>query len=105
MKDGPDNFLDRASLSKDPNSRDSQMYAQLAHALVNFLGMTSPQDMADFGMQNAADLVDLISRVCLSSILPYILLFYFLVHHEHIYHLYSRFGTLRRMRIANRRSY
>ncbi|KAF8173082.1 hypothetical protein BJ912DRAFT_1024948 [Pholiota molesta] len=52
----------RASLSKDPNSQDSQMHAQLAHALVNFLGMTSPQDMADFGMESAADLVDLISR-------------------------------------------
>ncbi|KAF9475469.1 SET domain-containing protein [Pholiota conissans] len=53
----------RTSLSKDPNAQDSQMYAQLAHALVNFLGLTSPQDMAEYGMQNAADLVDLISRL------------------------------------------
>ena len=54
---------DRTSLSKDPNSQNSQMYAQLAHALVNFLGIASPQDMAAYALKSAADLVDLISRV------------------------------------------
>ncbi|KAF8960017.1 hypothetical protein BDZ97DRAFT_1355582 [Flammula alnicola] len=53
----------RTSLNKDPNSQESQMYAQLAHALVHFLGLNSPQELAEYGMQSAADLVDLISRL------------------------------------------
>ncbi len=57
-------FLDRASLSKDPDSRDSQVHAQLAHAVVRFLGLNSFQEMTEYGMDSAADLVDLISRVC-----------------------------------------
>lgn len=51
------------SLSKDPNSQDSQVYTQLAHAIVRFLGLNSPQELAEYGMDNAADLVDLVSRV------------------------------------------
>ncbi|KAF9060323.1 SET domain-containing protein [Rhodocollybia butyracea] len=34
----------------------------LAHSLVQYLGFTSPADMAEFGFLSAADLVDLISR-------------------------------------------
>lgn len=55
--------VDRASLSKDPNSHDSQVYTQLAHAIVRFMGLNSPQDMAEYGLNNAAELVDLVSRV------------------------------------------
>ncbi|KAF8886043.1 hypothetical protein CPB84DRAFT_1685242 [Gymnopilus junonius] len=52
----------RTSISKDPNSYDSQTYTQLAHAIVRFLGLNSPQELAEYGMHNAADLVDLVSR-------------------------------------------
>lgn len=39
------------------------MYAQLAQGIVHFMGLTSPQDLAEYGINNAGDLVDLISRV------------------------------------------
>ncbi|CAA7268850.1 unnamed protein product [Cyclocybe aegerita] len=52
----------RTSLSKDPNSRDSQVYTQLAHAIVRFIGLNSPQELAEYGVDSAADLVDLVSR-------------------------------------------
>lgn len=39
------------------------MYAQLAQAIVHFMGLTSPQDLTEYGMNSAGDLVDLISRV------------------------------------------
>jgi len=57
-------YLDRTSLNKDPGSRYSQVYAQLAHAVVRFLALNSPQEMEGYGMDSAADLLDLISRVC-----------------------------------------
>ena len=56
-------LLDRTSLSKDPNAHDSQVHTHLAHAIVRFLGLTSPQELAEYGMFGAADLVDLVSRV------------------------------------------
>jgi len=59
----PDSKPDRTSLSKDLTSHDSQIYTQLAHAIVRFLGLNSPQELADFGMDSAGDLVDLVSRV------------------------------------------
>ena len=40
------------------------MHTHLAHAIVRFLGLTSPQELAEYGMFSAADLVDLVSRVC-----------------------------------------
>ncbi|KAF8157108.1 hypothetical protein B0H34DRAFT_849014 [Crassisporium funariophilum] len=52
----------RTSLTKDPNAQDSQMHTHLAHAIVRFLGLTSPQDLSEYGMHSAADLVDLVSR-------------------------------------------
>ncbi|KDR78759.1 hypothetical protein GALMADRAFT_64592 [Galerina marginata CBS 339.88] len=52
----------RTSINKDPNSRDSQTYTQLAHAIVRFLGLNSPQELSEYGMHNAAELVDLVSR-------------------------------------------
>ena len=56
-------LLDRTSFTKDPNSHDSQIHTHLAHATVRFLGLTSPQELAEYGMFSAADLVDLVSRV------------------------------------------
>ena len=53
-------------MSKDPNAQDSQLHTFLAHSLVRYLSLSSPEELAAFGMQNTADLVDLISRVCLS---------------------------------------
>lgn len=40
-----------------------ETYAHLAHALVQYMNLTSPTELADFGLLNAADLVDVISRV------------------------------------------
>ena len=57
-------LIDRTSLSRDSNTHESQLYAQLAHSVVNFLGLNSPQELADFGLDGVSDLVDLISRVC-----------------------------------------
>jgi SET and MYND domain-containing protein len=51
------------ALNKDPGSQNSQVYAQLAHALVQFLDLNSPQGMAEYGLDSAADLLDLVSRV------------------------------------------
>ena len=56
-------FLDRMSLTKDPNSHDSHVHTHLAHAIVRFLGLTSPQELAEYGIFSTADLVDLVSRV------------------------------------------
>ena len=55
--------LDRTSLTNDPNVHNSQVHMRLAHAIVRFLGLTSPQELAEYGMFGASDLVDLISRV------------------------------------------
>ncbi|KAF8805220.1 SET domain-containing protein [Phlegmacium glaucopus] len=52
----------RTSLTKDPNAHDSQVHTHLAHAIVRFLGLTSPQELAEFSVFGAADLVDLVSR-------------------------------------------
>ena len=60
-------LIDRKSLSRDPNTHESQLYAQLAHSIVNFLGLNSPQELAEFGLNGISDLVDLISRVCSRS--------------------------------------
>ena len=58
--------IDRTSLSQDPNTHESQLYAQLAHSIVKFLGLNSPQELAEFGLNVVSDLVDLISRVASS---------------------------------------
>ncbi|KAJ3512854.1 hypothetical protein NLJ89_g3280 [Agrocybe chaxingu] len=55
-------FFDRTSLNKDPNSRESQVYTQLAHAIVRFIGLNSPQELAEYGIDSAAALVDVVSR-------------------------------------------
>ncbi|PPQ93755.1 hypothetical protein CVT25_008135 [Psilocybe cyanescens] len=57
----------RTSLSKDPNSQGSQVYTQLAHAVVRFLGLKSPEELAEYGINNAAELVDLVSRFTINT--------------------------------------
>ncbi|KAF5362827.1 hypothetical protein D9757_012175 [Collybiopsis confluens] len=48
----------RSSLK--PSAYETHTY--LAHSLVQFLGLTNPAEMAEYGLASAADLVDLISR-------------------------------------------
>lgn len=38
-------------------------HTQLAHALVQYLGVDAPTDLAKYGILSAGDLVDLISKV------------------------------------------
>ncbi|TFK68531.1 SET domain-containing protein [Pluteus cervinus] len=39
-----------------------EVHAHLSHALVLFLGLSSPEDLGPFGIHSAGDLVDLVSR-------------------------------------------
>ncbi len=50
---------DRTSLS--PEATES--HTHLAHAVVRYLGLTAPEELVPFGINNAAGIVDLISRV------------------------------------------
>jgi hypothetical protein len=87
-------LIDRTSLSQDPNTHESQLYAQLAHSIVNFLGLSSPQDLAEFGLNGISDLVDLISRVCSSFQKHHSAAYgYFPVHDQHIYSLHTVPGS------------
>ncbi|TFK25868.1 SET domain-containing protein [Coprinopsis marcescibilis] len=52
----------RTDISKDPTSSDSELYARLAHSLIHYLGVTSPQELGTYGINSAADLLDLVSR-------------------------------------------
>lgn len=52
-------LLDRTSL---PPSA-TEMHTHLAHSLVRYLGLSSPAEMAEYGISSARDLVDIISRV------------------------------------------
>jgi hypothetical protein len=82
-------LIDRTSLSQDPNTHESQLYAQLAHSIVNFLGLKSPQELAEFGLNGVSDLVDLISRVCSTFREHYSATYgYYPVHDQHIYCLH-----------------
>lgn len=38
-------------------------HTQLAHALVQYLGVEAPADLGKYGIHSAGDLVDLISKV------------------------------------------
>jgi len=83
-------LIDRTSLSKDPNTHESQLYAQLAHSIVNFLGLDSPQDLAEFGLNGVSDLVDLISRVRSALRDHYSFTYgYFLVYDQHLHSFYT----------------
>ncbi len=52
-------ILDRRDL---PVS-SAELHTRLAHALVQYLGLTSPQDLSEFNIHSAGDLLDLTSRV------------------------------------------
>lgn len=43
-------------------------HTQLAHALVQYLGVEAPTDLEKYGIRNAGDLVDLISKVSRSNV-------------------------------------
>jgi len=42
-------------------------HTQLAHALVQYLGVEAPTDLEKYGIRSAGDLVDLISKVSRSK--------------------------------------
>ena len=44
-------------------------HTQLAHALVQYLGVEAPTDLEQYGIRNAGDLVNLISRVSRSNVI------------------------------------
>lgn len=50
---------DRSSL---PQSA-TETHTHLAHSIVRYLSLSSPAELAEFGLKSAADLVDFISRV------------------------------------------
>ena len=52
-------LLDRTSTP----AKIAESQVHLAHALVRYLSVTSPEELAHFGLQSAGDLVDLISKV------------------------------------------
>lgn len=52
-------FSDRTSLQPSVY----ELHTHLAHALVRYLDLSSPEEMAGYGLTSIADLVDLISRV------------------------------------------
>ncbi|KAF5336582.1 hypothetical protein D9611_006638 [Ephemerocybe angulata] len=52
----------RSSLSKDAGSFNSEVHTHLAHGVVGYLGLTSPEQLEPYGIHSAADLVDLVSR-------------------------------------------
>ncbi len=52
-------FLDRTSFQPSVY----ELHTHLAHALVRYLDLSSPEEMEGYGLKSVADLVDLISRV------------------------------------------
>ncbi|KAJ2934356.1 hypothetical protein H1R20_g2714, partial [Candolleomyces eurysporus] len=56
------NDADRTSLPKDPDPFNTEVHTHLAHGVVGYLGLTSPQQLEPYGIHSAADLVDLVSR-------------------------------------------
>jgi hypothetical protein len=53
------NATDRTSLP--PEAAES--HTHLAHAVIRYLGLTAPEELVPFGINSAAGIVDLISRV------------------------------------------
>ena len=41
----------------------AESHTHLAHAVIRYLGLTAPEELVPFGINNAAGIVDLISRV------------------------------------------
>lgn len=73
-------MTDRTSLQKLPGTEGSQLHTHLAHAIVRYIGLSSPQDLAEYGIHSAAELVDLISSVCIDLCVPHITLIIASVH-------------------------
>jgi len=48
-------------MSLPPEAAES--HTHLAHAVIRYLGLTAPEELVPFGINNAAGIVDLISRV------------------------------------------
>jgi hypothetical protein len=44
-------------------SSSFELHTHLSHGLIRYLGMSSPKELAEFGLTSAGDLVDFISRV------------------------------------------
>ena len=43
----------------------AESHTHLAHAVIRYLGLTAPEELVPFGINSAAGIVDLISRVSL----------------------------------------
>jgi len=41
----------------------AESHTHLAHAIVRFMGLAGPQDLVQFGINSAGELVDMISQV------------------------------------------
>jgi hypothetical protein len=41
----------------------AESHTHLAHAVIRYLGLTAPEELVPFGINSAAGIVDLISRV------------------------------------------
>ena len=61
------NAADRTSLP--PEAAES--HTHLAHAVIRYLGLTAPEELVPFGINSAAGIVDLMSRVRLLFDLPF----------------------------------
>jgi hypothetical protein len=59
-----------------------ELHTHLAHALVRYLGLSSPEEMAGYGLTSVADLVDLISRVSRYTRPIFEMPNYHVVHHQ-----------------------
>jgi hypothetical protein len=45
----------------------AESHTHLAHAVIRYLGLTAPEELVPFGINSAAGIVDLISRVRIRS--------------------------------------
>ena len=61
------NAADRTSLP--PEAAES--HTHLAHAVIRYLGLTAPEELVPFGINSAAGIVDLMSRVSLRFDSPF----------------------------------
>lgn len=49
----------------------AESHTHLAHAVIRYLGLTAPEELVPFGINDAAGIVDLISRVRPCSVYPF----------------------------------
>ncbi|KAF8920146.1 SET domain-containing protein [Mucidula mucida] len=72
QKKGVNSLWSRQIQSMQSHRRDlpvssAELHTRLAHALVQYLGLTSPQDLSEFNIHSAGDLLDLTSRFTTNS--------------------------------------